>query len=36
MFKAPSLAAVGRQIGNAVPPELAKRIGQHLVVLRDG
>ena len=36
VFKAPSLAAVGRQIGNAVPPELAKRIGQHLVVLRDG
>lgn len=30
-FIASNMNAVARQIGNAVPPELAKRIGQHLL-----
>ena len=29
-FKASSLASFARQIGNAVPPEMARRIGKHL------
>ncbi len=33
IFKAPNLAAVARQIGNAVPPALAERIGGHLLQL---
>jgi DNA (cytosine-5)-methyltransferase 1 len=34
VFKGPSLSSLARQIGNAVPPELARRIGQHFVGLR--
>lgn len=33
IFKAPNLAAVARQIGNAVPPALAERIGRYLLKL---
>jgi len=29
-FVAPNLSSVARQIGNAVPPEMARRIGLHL------
>jgi DNA (cytosine-5)-methyltransferase 1 len=35
-FCAPSLDDCARQIGNAVPPVLAKRIGKHLIRLSDG
>lgn len=35
-FHAPTLAALARQIGNAVPPALAKRIGEHLIAARHG
>lgn len=31
IFKGTNLNSVARQIGNAVPPELAKRIGKHLL-----
>jgi DNA (cytosine-5)-methyltransferase 1 len=31
VFYGSNLSKVARQIGNAVPPELAKRIGQHLL-----
>jgi|SRR5665213_119559 len=31
VFHGPSMTSVARQIGNAVPPELARRIGEHLV-----
>lgn len=30
-FQGPSLCSLARQIGNAVPPELARRIGAHLM-----
>jgi DNA (cytosine-5)-methyltransferase 1 len=30
IFKGPNEASIARQIGNAVPPELAKRIGNSL------
>lgn len=30
-FFGPSLNSIAKQIGNAVPPELAKRIGEHLI-----
>lgn len=36
-FIASNMSAVARQIGNAVPPELARRIGQHLLrMISDG
>lgn len=31
VFSGPSLGSLARQIGNAVPPELARRIGVHLM-----
>lgn len=31
VFKGKSLASISRQIGNAVPPELARRIGQEII-----
>lgn len=31
LFFGTSMSGIARQIGNAVPPELAKRIGQHLI-----
>jgi DNA (cytosine-5)-methyltransferase 1 len=34
VFKGTNLNSLARQIGNAVPPELAKRIGQHLMEIR--
>lgn len=36
VFRGESLVALGRQIGNAVPPALARRIGEHLLGLRHG
>lgn len=33
-FKGSNLSSLARQIGNAVPPELARRIGEHLVKIR--
>lgn len=36
MFHATSLNTLARQIGNAVPPALAKRIGEHLKLVRHG
>ncbi|XCN73880.1 MAG: DNA cytosine methyltransferase [Candidatus Electrothrix aestuarii] len=33
IFKAPTQATIARQIGNAVPPALAERIGRHLLKL---
>lgn len=35
-FHAESIATLARQIGNAVPPALAKRIGEHLISVRHG
>ncbi len=35
-FHSSNLNALARQIGNAVPPELAKRIGEHLRSVRHG
>ena len=35
-FHGASLNAIARQIGNAVPPALAKRIGEHLHTVRHG
>lgn len=35
-FFGKSLAGLARQIGNAVPPELAKRIGEHLKLAHHG
>ncbi len=31
VFKGSGIGSIARQIGNAVPPELAKRIGEHLL-----
>jgi len=36
VFHGNSLDALGRQIGNAVPPALARCIGEHLLDLRNG
>lgn len=33
VFYGTNLTSVARQIGNAVPPELARRIGQHLITI---
>ena len=33
MFCGSNLSKLARQIGNAVPPELARRIGQHLITI---
>lgn len=30
-FKGPSIASISRQIGNAVPPELARRVGTYII-----
>lgn len=35
-FHGGSINALARQIGNAVPPELARRIGGHLISVRHG
>lgn len=35
-FHSTNLNALARQIGNAVPPALAKRIGEHLMSVRYG
>jgi DNA (cytosine-5)-methyltransferase 1 len=35
-FYSNSLNGLARQIGNAVPPALAKRIGEHLIATRNG
>ncbi|MDB5530746.1 MAG: putative (cytosine-5-)-methyltransferase [Devosia sp.] len=35
-FHSPNLNGLARQIGNAVPPALAKRIGEHLIAVRNG
>lgn len=35
-FIANNLDSLARQIGNAVPPALARRIGEHLIVVNDG
>lgn len=35
-FHAKNLTSLARQIGNAVPPALAKRIGEHLKSVRNG
>jgi DNA (cytosine-5)-methyltransferase 1 len=34
VFKGPSITSLARQIGNAVPPELARRIGQHFMTIQ--
>ena len=34
VFKGSNLNSVARQIGNAVPPEMARRIGLHLIAIR--
>ncbi len=34
LFKGTNLSSLARQIGNAVPPELARRIGEHLVAIQ--
>lgn len=31
IFKAPNQASIARQIGNAVPPALSKRLGKHII-----
>jgi DNA (cytosine-5)-methyltransferase 1 len=36
VFKAANEALIARQIGNAVPPALARRIGRHLLRLSNG
>ena len=33
VFRGDSLNALARQIGNAVPPELARRIGRHIMAV---
>jgi DNA (cytosine-5)-methyltransferase 1 len=33
VFHGTNLTSLARQIGNAVPPELARRIGQHLITI---
>jgi DNA (cytosine-5)-methyltransferase 1 len=33
LFKGRNMASIARQIGNAVPPEMAKRIGSHILSL---
>jgi DNA (cytosine-5)-methyltransferase 1 len=33
LFKGPNISSLARQIGNAVPPELARRIGEHLMII---
>ena len=35
-FISESLDGLARQIGNAVPPSLARRIGEHLIAVNDG
>jgi len=35
-FHTTNLATLARQIGNAVPPALAQRIGEHLISVRNG
>jgi len=35
VFQGPDQATIARQIGNAVPPELARRIGEHVRRVRD-
>ncbi|MBB5503003.1 site-specific DNA-cytosine methylase [Paraburkholderia sp. MM5384-R2] len=35
LFHGPNQSSLARQIGNAVPPELARRIGVHLRKIRD-
>lgn len=35
-FASSSLESLARQIGNAVPPALARHIGEHLASMRDG
>lgn len=35
-FYSSNLNALARQIGNAVPPALAQKIGEHLITLRNG
>lgn len=34
LFKGSNLSSLARQIGNAVPPELARRIGEHLIAIK--
>lgn len=34
LFKGTNLSSLARQIGNAVPPELARRIGEHLLAIQ--
>ena len=37
VFKCTNMAGLARQIGNAVPPEIAKRIGTHIIkIARNG
>jgi DNA (cytosine-5)-methyltransferase 1 len=33
VFHGSNINQLARQIGNAVPPELARRIGQHLITI---